>query len=270
MAQAARSLGLSANGLAKICDRLLIPYPTRGHWGAATPGERPPLPRGARLDQTIVIAADRATSRRRRTRLSPEARRDQLLDAASRLVVAEGLGAVSMKRVAREVGVSEALAFGYFNSRAALLAELARRELAQMRAYQQAEIDRGRSSRSRVALSTRAYLTQIEARGSVLHLLLGAPEVRALLRPERRAARGRPGVGVAGALEARYGVAADFAHGATQALTAATRRAGHLLALRRLSREAAERLVMAMVERANRDLVNQARSARRREGPAAH
>ena len=56
-----------------------------------------------------------------------------------------------------------------------------------------------------------------------------------------------------------FGVPADFAYGATTALAAATRRAGRLVAERRLPRAAAERLVLAMVERANRDLAGRPR-----------
>ena len=35
--------GISRNGLAKVCDRLLIPYPGRGYWNARK-AERPPGP----------------------------------------------------------------------------------------------------------------------------------------------------------------------------------------------------------------------------------
>ena len=38
MTQVAAELGLSGGGLAKICDRLLIPYPPRGHWARAKAG----------------------------------------------------------------------------------------------------------------------------------------------------------------------------------------------------------------------------------------
>jgi AcrR family transcriptional regulator len=257
MTAAAQQVGLSPNGLAKICDRMLIPYPTRGHWTKAREEQppRPALPKAAKLDQDVTIAADRAASRRVRTRLSPDARREQMLDAAMRLVADEGMGAASMKRVAREIGVSEALAFTYFNSRAAMLAELARRELAAIEQFRRDRAAGAESRRSRVELATAAYLEQIEARGSVLHVLLAAPEVRALLRPERRSSQRQRGAITASAFSQQYGVPSDLAYGATQALTAASRRAGHVLATKRVSRTAAERLVMAMINRSNRDLV---------------
>jgi AcrR family transcriptional regulator len=259
MRTAARRLGLSATGLAKICDRLLVPYPTRGYW-AKPPGERPArakLPKASALEKHgVAITGERAASRRARTRLSPQARREQLLGAARDLIAAHGLHAVSLKRVAREVGVSETLAFTYFNSRASLLADLARHELKQMEAYQRAEIARGKTNRTRVELSTVAYLNQIEVRGSVLHILLSAPDVRALLRPERRSAQARRGAGLARALTERYGIDHDFAHGATQALTAASRRTGRLVAMGKLSGASAQRLLLPMIEEANRDLAS--------------
>lgn len=272
MAKAAERLGLSANGLAKICDRLLVPHPGRGHWNRPAAARPAParLPRAPSPDlEQMVIAERRAASRRARSRLAPEARREQLLDAAGRLVAGEGIGAVSIKRIAREIAVSEALAFTYFKSRAELLAAIARRELDAMAAYQRAEIERGDSAGSRVRLSTIAYLRQIEERGSILHALLSAPEVRLLLRPRRQSRRVRGGDAVSGRLSDRYGVAADLAYGATQALSAASRRAGRLVATGKLSRPAAQRLILAIVEQGNRDLVADARGASPPPAPRA-
>jgi hypothetical protein len=47
----AKQMGLSANALAKICNRLLVPYPQRGHWlraGADRRCRRRPRPGRAR------------------------------------------------------------------------------------------------------------------------------------------------------------------------------------------------------------------------------
>ena len=45
-----------------------------------------------------------AAAPRKRTRLAPQARREQILDEAARLILEEGLHAVSMERLARDVG----------------------------------------------------------------------------------------------------------------------------------------------------------------------
>jgi AcrR family transcriptional regulator len=67
--------------------------------------------------------------------------RDALLRASLELIEAEGIGAVSLRRVAREAGVSPGAPYHHFPDRAALLAALAAqgyqklaRELAQARA----------------------------------------------------------------------------------------------------------------------------------------
>ena len=76
MTQVAAELGLSGGGLAKICDRLLIPYPPRGHWARAKAGrasEPPPLPgQGA---APALTAGERSRTRRRQTRAPAEVRR---------------------------------------------------------------------------------------------------------------------------------------------------------------------------------------------------
>ena len=117
----AANFGISRNGLAKICDRLQIPYPGRGYWTAArqkAPPPPPPLPPApADAVTALKIGAGRSKARGGRTRLSPDERREQLVDAAGRIAGAEGVHAVTMKRVAREAGLSEAQAHNYFSRR---------------------------------------------------------------------------------------------------------------------------------------------------------
>lgn len=66
-----------------------------------------------------------------RRRLSPEARRDELLDAAARLALEAGdPAAASLERVAEASGCSRNLAYRYFPNHASLLEALAERERA--------------------------------------------------------------------------------------------------------------------------------------------
>ncbi len=64
----------------------------------------------------------------KRTRLSPEARREQILDAAKQSIVKSGLQQLSLKKLALEAGVSEPLLFHYFTSRNELLQQLLERD----------------------------------------------------------------------------------------------------------------------------------------------
>jgi AcrR family transcriptional regulator len=260
----AEDWGLSPNGLAKICDRLLIPYPGRGYWtkrGQERPGARPPLPPAPQpADEVVVIAAEKARSRRPRTRLSPEERRAQLIEAAARIVAEEGLHAVTLKRVARELGVSEAQAHNYFSRRTDLLVALARRELDAMDAERVSQVERAHDNLTRVTLSTLTYLRQVAERGALIQVLLNSPEVRQGLRSARDAQSSSARRRMTHRLSDQYGVADDLAYGATVVLTSLCLRAGRLLAERKIPLDMAERLSLAMVTAGNRAVTRAARS----------
>ncbi|TNF81730.1 MAG: TetR/AcrR family transcriptional regulator [Gammaproteobacteria bacterium] len=64
----------------------------------------------------------------KRTRLSPEARRDQILDSAKQSILENGLQQLSLKQLAVDAGVSEPLLFHYFSSRLELLQKLLERD----------------------------------------------------------------------------------------------------------------------------------------------
>ena len=64
----------------------------------------------------------------KRTRLSPEARCNQILDVAKQSITVDGLQKFSLKQLAVQAGVSEPLLFHYFSSRIDLLRQLLVRE----------------------------------------------------------------------------------------------------------------------------------------------
>jgi len=261
----ARELSLSSNGLSKICDRLLIPYPGRGHWPKAAAGrapERPPLPPApAGVEDPIVIGQARAASRRRRTRGTSEQRLEQLMDAAAAVIVEAGLPALTMKTVARRVGISEAQAHNYFGQRKDLLVALARRELTAMETRRRAEIGRGHDRHTRIALSTITYLREAAERGALVQVLTQSPEVREALRGERAATQRTDRDRVMGNLTDTYGVPRDVARAMTSVLTAVCLRAGRLVGEGRLDLDAAERLTLAITMTGNRDLMRRYRTA---------
>lgn len=65
---------------------------------------------------------------KKRIRLSPEARRTQLLDSAATFIQQRGLSNFTMDALAREAGVSNPLIYKYFDTRLELLQELLSRE----------------------------------------------------------------------------------------------------------------------------------------------
>jgi len=251
LAGAATEVGLSANGLAKLCDRLMIPRPARTYWtrvGRASGAARPPLPPApSETAAEIVVGSDRFVARRARTRLSPEDRRDQLMDTAIQIALTEGLAEVTLKRVAREAGISEAQAHNCFSGRADLLVSLTRRELTALEQRRQLQIARGEDNLTRVILSTLGYFHESIERGPVLQILLRDAEVREGVRDERQQAAEVALEPILNSMSSRYGMSRAVAYGSTVILTALSRRAGGLLASGRASLEVAERLCLPMI-----------------------
>lgn len=262
----AAELGVSASGLAKICDRTAIPYPTRGHWAkvrAGRPTPEPPVlpeaPPG--VEETVRISPGRSLPRRPRVRLTAEARHAQLLEVAARLVVEEGLHAVTIKRVAREAGVTAPRAYHFFPTVDELLVALARRELQSVRAAQQQRISTAERPAERLRLSTVTYLAQVAERGVLLQTLQNAPAVRRGLRREQRALRAGNTEVVAARFTHSHGVPDDMARAATMVLTSAVLRTGRILARGRLNLDLAQDLASEIVEAGNRRLAARSRAA---------
>lgn len=267
LSSVAADLGLSASGLAKLCDRTAIPYPTRGHWAKARAGraapspDLPPAPEGA--SEQIRITPGQPTPRRTRTRLSPEDRRRQLLEVAARIIVQDGLHALTIKRVAREAGLTAPRAYHFFPTVDDLLAELARRELQAIRTAQAHRINTAERPAERLRLSTVTYLRQVAERGVLLQTLQTAPAVRRALRAEQRAIRADNTNLVASRFTDSHDIPPDVSRAATAVLTSAVLRTGRILARGRLGLALAETLATDIVEAGNRRL------AVRFQGPPA-
>lgn len=258
LSRVARDLGVSASGLAKICDRVAIPYPTRGHWAKARAGRAPatpPLPPPpSSVEETLRIAPGQALARRPRARLPEAARRTCLLDAAAAVIAREGLHAASIKRVARDAGVTAPSAYRFFPTVEDLLVALARRELQSVRAAQAQRIDTANRPAERLRLSTITYLREVASRGDLLQTLQSAPAVRRALRREQRAIRAANTEVVAERFSRAHDIPSDVARAATSVLTSAVLRTGRILARGRLDLPLAETLAADIVEAGNRRL----------------
>jgi AcrR family transcriptional regulator len=260
----AKDVGLSSNALAKICNRLLVPYPTRGYWTQIAAGKkppRPPLPAAPESGSSkIVISSQRAPSRRSRTRLDPDARREQLMNIAEEIIMQQGLHAATMKRIAAMAGISETQAYNYFGSREQLFGEIARREFKRIREAREAEFVRSDDHYERITRATRAYLRHLGQRGRLLQTLLSNPDVRLLLRAENRARRSTEIRGHADELVELYGVSRAVALGTTVVLTTLCLRAGKIIADGRIPPDIVERLCLKLVVQGSRDVVSRGRT----------
>ena len=85
---------------------------------------------------------------RTRTRKSIADRQQEMLDAAAGIVVSEGVGEVTVRRVAAEIGLSQAQGHNCFSRRIDLLLALTRRELERVESARRDVALRGGDSRS--------------------------------------------------------------------------------------------------------------------------
>jgi AcrR family transcriptional regulator len=267
----ATEMRVSSNALAKICNRLLVPYPSRGYWARVGGGKsiaRPPLPAAPESGtQRVTISAERSASRRTRTRMQPTERREQLIGVAREIILAQGLHAASMKHIAAKAGISETQAYNYFGSREKLFIALAISESAKIQAAQRADISQFKDHYEQVIASTRTYLRQTERRAGLLQMLNRMPEVRAGVRQEfiRQTKTTRPAH--VQHLVDLYGVPREVAVGCTVILSRLCGRAAKIISDKKLSLIAAERMCLAIVLRGSRSVLGSYRdSARRTQG----
>ncbi|MCA6303714.1 MAG: TetR/AcrR family transcriptional regulator, partial [Phenylobacterium sp.] len=184
---------------------------------------------------------------RKRTRLTPEVRREQILDEAAQLILAEGLYAVSMERLARDIGISKGLVYNYFPTRDALLTALLNREQAELRDRGMASALQAESFDDLIRQTTRLYLEQTRDRGALIAALLSDPSVALLMEAENRADRERTVRYFVKAVRRQYGMSLPMAIAGVEMVSAVTDRAGRLVADGQLDVETATGMCVALI-----------------------
>lgn len=247
----AANYGMTGNGLSKICDRLNIPRPSRSHW-TRSPGTReappalPPPPVG--LSEVVAFGSRQTRqSPGLRTRMDPASRRAQIIAAAQRIALAEGLSAVTLRRLGQEVGISETQVHNCFGSRARLLVIMARQEIERQESARMQSVMRNADRRTMIALSTIRYLHEAAARGPLLQMLLRLPEVKEALRDERREAASHARAPIIEHLTHSGAMDAATARASTAALAAVSLKAGGIVASRRAPFMVVEQLCLSIV-----------------------
>lgn len=109
-----------------------------------------------------------ASGPKTRSRLSREARREQLLDAAARLVVDRGSTAVTMERLAEWAGVSKALPYAHFDNSDEVLVALYRRVVTELGQRVLDALESAEPGIDKVELVVRTYLDTVADLGPVL------------------------------------------------------------------------------------------------------
>jgi AcrR family transcriptional regulator len=104
-----------------------------------------------------------------------ESRREELLDAADRIVQRDGT-AVSMASIAAEAGITKPILYRHFGDKGGLYAALAARHTERLLLVLQEALAAGGDARERVERTIGAYLATIEAEPEVYRLLLHSAE----------------------------------------------------------------------------------------------
>lgn len=113
-----------------------------------------------------------ATETGARKRLASELRRDQLLDAAARLVVEQGFLPLAMERLARGANVSKALIYAYYPTQYELLNALLTREVDALAAAGLDSASHGKVLEAVTLDCVMLYFDHVVRWGPLLHILL--------------------------------------------------------------------------------------------------
>lgn len=133
--------------------------------------------------------------RRYAQRMPAEARREQLLDAARDVALADGMRFVTMERIAREVGVTKPVVYGFFDNAETMLEALMTREQASAQAQVLAAVPTETGDAAPVALATTgvaAFLRAVRDNVETWRFLMAAEQLPA--GPRRRYFRARDDV----------------------------------------------------------------------------
>jgi AcrR family transcriptional regulator len=201
---------------------------------------------------------------RTRTRLSPEIRREQILDHAGRIVATDGLTGVSMERIAREAGISKALIYAYFSNQTVLLKDLLRRDLERIQTEQMTAATSARTFPELVRNTTHVALLEAERRGGLISQLLGEPSLDTV-RTHRHASNVRY---LARRIAEEFGVSMPDALALTEIGLGLTRAAGELIRRSGARREDIEDMTVEMIIGAVRSGAAQRRRREKAVPPA--
>ena len=113
----------------------------------------------------------------KRTRLSPEARQDHLLDCSSEMIAADGLAGFTMEGLAKRANVSAPLVYNYFPSVTLLLQTLLTLEYRHLRIVQLDVAESAETLEQMVRRVTKVYLSYISDRGLIIERLSLEPSV---------------------------------------------------------------------------------------------
>lgn len=114
-----------------------------------------------------------------------------ILDKAAVVVATEGVSAVTMDRIGREVGVSKPLVYAYFPNVTILLQELLLRDQRRLWELQTIAVSDAKDFDELIRLTTQTYLRHVEKTGIHIQRLMGEPSVAVVIQEQDRHRRQR-------------------------------------------------------------------------------
>jgi AcrR family transcriptional regulator len=201
----------------------------------------------------MQTALDKIDKRAVGRRLSPDARRMQIFDVAARLIVEEGVSAVSMERLGREAGISKALCYAYFENRTELLSQLLLREYP---AFQGGPIEArtGESFEALIRRTTTYFIDSYVANGVLIQRLMNEPSVAQAVAQRHQEGRAATAEFFGTQATQAFGVSAQRASMIANLMMGVTGSAGRMLMVGEASHDDLINTVVTMIVGATREI----------------
>ena len=187
-----------------------------------------------------------STVKKKRTRLSPERRKDLILDQVADIVASEGVSSLSMDRIGREAGISKSLVYAYFPTIKDILKTLLRREYKRLRDLQDEAAQSAETFEQLVRRVTTTYLTYMDERGLILDRLAAEPNIAEMSDPTEFS-RETAVKHLAKIVHDNFGIDMDIALPAVDISFGMPAAAGHYLIRNEVSRQTIEDITVAMI-----------------------
>ncbi|GAB5487007.1 MAG: TetR/AcrR family transcriptional regulator [Parasphingorhabdus sp.] len=123
-----------------------------------------------------MVTSMNSMTKPKRSRLSPENRRMQLLDCAKNIILKQGFSALTMEAVTKEANVSNPLVYKYFDTRLSLLTELTEREIIRYYSEVLEELEVNQGFQHLLHISVRTNFDEV-ANGNILSILRSQPDI---------------------------------------------------------------------------------------------
>ena len=140
---------------------------------------------------------------KKRIRLSPEGRRNQLLDSARDLIQDQGFSGFTMEALATEAGVSNPLVYKYFDTRLELLQELWTREYERYNRKGREQLTKAENFEDIVRLFVNLNFTELSL-GEITHILGSQPELREVTKAKQKSNQRGTGLFLVNTVEEMY------------------------------------------------------------------